>query len=404
MDSAYTFETLKERKIEHLVTAKDLDGYFDTVLTCHPVGTINHRDSDVKKFGIPIRRKINARNVFIEGKIGFSKYLAKLGVLNFILSQIILVIYLSKLVKSENIDFIRAEDAHYNGLVALLIAKLMKKPLLIGVWGNPDVIRDQSKKPITKRLFRTVAVERAVEAFVLARCDIAMVQNIENKGFLDGRNVPDERIEIVRFGNLIDPIHFNSPEEKLRLKPTEIDDDYDVDCKILVLARLEKIKMVDHVLQAFTVSNLKDLNLRLYFVGDGSLRNEMEQFAKEHALIDKVVFCGERDQVWIARALQEVDFIVSPLTGRALAEVALAGKPVIAYDVDWHSELVSTGETGYLVKYMDIDGLSDAIHHLYFYRKNNIEMGEKIRAKALDLLNVEKNTINEISIYEKLRS
>ena len=37
------------------------------------------------------------------------------------------------------------------------------------------------------------------------------------------------------------------------------------------------------------------------------------------------------------------------LTGRALAEAALGGVPIVAYDIDWHSEAVETGVTGELV-------------------------------------------------------
>ena len=44
----------------------------------------------------------------------------------------------------------------------------------------------------------------------------------------------------------------------------------------------------------------------------------------------RVVFGGNRDQAWLWRVMPHVAAVISPLTGRALAEAALAGVPLIA--------------------------------------------------------------------------
>lgn len=252
------------------------------------------------------------------------------------------------------------------------------------------------------RVFKFIFLERITERFVLRRCNIAMAQNIDNRKFLIESGVPEARAKVVRFGNLIDDRHFCDPAIRDMWQQTSISLDSSVDIKILVLSRLERLKLVDHVLQALTKLPPNTVTFKLYFVGDGSLRGAMNQFVLDNNLAKNVEFVGDKDQGWIARALHEIDFVISPLTGRALAEVALAGKPVVAYDVDWHNELVKTGETGILVKYLDVDALSEAMFQMMQNRSCFASMGNKIRELALSILDPASNIENEKSIYESL--
>jgi len=41
--------------------------------------------------------------------------------------------------------------------------------------------------------------------------------------------------------------------------------------------------------------------------------------------------------------------------------VALGAAPVVAYDIDWHSDLIESGVTGELVAYKDHVGLADGV-------------------------------------------
>lgn len=402
IDSAYTFEILKSRKIEHLVTAKDLEGFFEKVWTCHPVSTILLPNKDKKKFGKPSFSRLNDRNTFIIGKIGLLYFLRKIPVLNFLLSQLYLIHFLTNLINSEDIQYIRAEDAHYNGFLAWILSRRTKRPFLVGVWGNPDAIRARTKRPITPRLFGFIFIERYIENFILARCHFAMVQNIENKTFLQKKGLGEQKIKILRFGNLIDPIHFLSSGERKKWPSTSVGLEKVRGPKILVLSRLEELKLVQDVLYAINQEKFEGIEYKLFFVGDGALRVHMEQYVLNHGLTDRIIFCGNKDQKWIAKALDEVDFVVSPLTGRALAEVALAGKPVVAYDIDWHGELVETNQTGYLVKALDVDSLSSAIYCMVHQSSNYLTMGTLIRQKALSLLDVNENIDSEKKMYQSI--
>ena len=88
-------------------------------------------------------------------------------------------------------------------------------------------------------------------------------------------------------------------------------------------------------------------------VGDGRETSNLKSLAQKEGLIDQVVFAGNRSQAWIAGAFNLVDINVAPLCGRSLLEASLGGLPAVSYDVDWHSEIVVSGSTGFLVPNLD---------------------------------------------------
>ena len=54
-----------------------------------------------------------------------------------------------------------------------------------------------------------------------------------------------------------------------------------------------------------------------------------------------------------------MDLCISPITGRALVEVALGGVPVVGYDRDWQAEIIEHNVSGYICKFNDIEALSN---------------------------------------------
>ena len=147
-DTAYTYEFLIERSLQEFVTSKDLDGYFDHVWSEHALASLFKSHASGLRYGRPVVRKLNERHTHIEGKIGRFEKLAWFPALNFTLAQLELIWLLLKVIKQNRIKIIRAEDAWFNGLLGLILSYAKKLPLVTGVWGNPDTIRETSKEPV----------------------------------------------------------------------------------------------------------------------------------------------------------------------------------------------------------------------------------------------------------------
>ncbi len=102
--------------------------------------------------------------------------------------------------------------------------------------------------------------------------------------------------------------------------------------------------------------------LELWLVGDGPLRPRVEKRVKELGLNDKVRFLGYQNSVWSymksAKALL-LPSIIEGLPG-VILEAMFCRTPVVAYAVGGVSEVITQGETGWLVKAADEEGFTAA--------------------------------------------
>lgn len=400
-DTAYTYEILIDRNLQEFVTSKNLNGYFNHVWTVHAVASLFCSKDSESRYGRPVLRKLNESHTHIEGKVGRYKSLAWFPILNFILAQVDLVLLLNELVKKNSINIVRAEDPGFNGLLGILISYLNKLPLVVGVWGNPGAIRKNTKELVSPR-FKWMWLEELVEKFVLRRANIVLSQNNDNRDFVLGLGVDSHKSVITRIGSALDPVHF--------LAPSERDSGY-ADLEELGLAdqtvlmgifRLEKLKLPHHLIHVAHLLSKKGYTAKVLFVGDGSMREELVTLSKELGVGDQVVFCGNRDQLWLSRVIPLVTVVVSTLTGRALAEAALGGAPIVAYDIDWHAEAIETGLTGELVQYGDISSMARSIEKILNDKVYSKTIGDNARDRMLRLMDPQASDEILRNAYESL--
>jgi glycosyltransferase involved in cell wall biosynthesis len=401
-DSAFTHRIMVERDLFDLVLGRDLHGYFDHVWTVHPVASLLLPPQAPDRYGRTVLHEISARHSMIEGRIGRFRALAIVAVVNFLLAQWDLLRRLSRLMRERDIRVVRAEDAWYNGLLALLLARRHRLPLMIGVWGNPAEPRKRTGRPLMPRLFRWVWVEEMVERFVLRRADRVIVQNENNLEWVLAQGVPREKTAIFRLGNLIHEGHFTDPADRedggADLAGLGLGDDPVLIC----VARLEETKLTDHVVRL--VGTLRDRGraVKAILAGDGSFRETMEALARSLGVSDAIVFSGNRDQSWLARVLPKVTAVVSPSTGRSLVEAALAGAPIAAYDVDWQAELIESGKTGELVPLGDHVALADAVERIIDRPEHARKIGAAARRRVLAMMDPAAADRAQIATYEQL--
>jgi glycosyltransferase involved in cell wall biosynthesis len=100
--------------------------------------------------------------------------------------------------------------------------------------------------------------------------------------------------------------------------------------------------------------------------------------------------------------MHTADVIVSPLTGRALIEAALSGTPVVAYDVEWHRELIRNHDTGLLVPYRDYAAMATAILWVFDHPGEAGTLGAHARAAALEQFHPRKLLREEIACFERV--
>ncbi len=132
------------------------------------------------------------------------------------------------------------------------------------------------------------------------------------------------------------------------------------------------------------------------------MRHDMERQAQESGVAADVLFAGTRDQGWIARALSSATVALCPYSGLALVEAALSSTPVVGYDVEWHAEFITSGETGLLVPYGDVEGLAEAVGKLFHDPERRRAIGEAARSHALRHMDREDAVAVKRSLYASL--
>lgn len=149
---------------------------------------------------------------------------------------------------------------------------------------------------------------------------------------------------------------------------------------------------------------LKDSSIKFLIVGNGPLRNELEDYSKKLGIENNVVFTGERSD--IPELLQSMNiFVMSSLyegMSNAIMEAMLSGLPVVATDVGGNRELIVQNETGYLCPLKDTEAFVNIIVSLINNESKAKKLGENGRRKILNEFTIEKMIQNTESIYKNL--
>ena len=161
----------------------------------------------------------------------------------------------------------------------------------------------------------------------------------------------------------------------------------DDDIAVGTIARLFHLKGHDDLLEVAPSLCARHPRLKFLWVGDGLLRPQFERRIAEMNLADRFVLTGLVPPARIPELAAAMDVLVHPSRreglARALPQGSLAGKPVVTYDVDGNREGVVDGETGFVLRPFDREGMARAIDLLLADEEMRRSMGRAGRAFAL---------------------
>ena len=400
--SAYTYDYLKAYGMEIFVQGRDAGDFFKEVLTISPMASLQYSEGDSRNYSKPEFFQLDSKNRILEGRITRYRFLRKVPALNFLISQISLMFSLIRNGKLHDVQLVRSEDPRLNGLYGFVFSKILRKPFVVGVWGNPGRLRELNQSPMNPRLFPTIKSEELFEKFILRRADAVLAQNQENLNYALEAGVDPAKTHFTELGVGINKAHFLAPNLRKNVR-----EDFEAwgalnTCVLVCISRLEASKMVDHAIMSSKTLKDAGIDFKLILIGDGRELENLKSLAKNLDLADEVIFAGNRSQEWIAGALNFVDIDVAPLCGRSLLEASLGGLPAVSYDVDWHSEIVIPGSTGFLVQNLDFTAMGAAILELWKDEKFRTQMAIAMHEKALELASPQKIAMRQRMIYQNL--
>ena len=161
--------------------------------------------------------------------------------------------------------------------------------------------------------------------------------------------------------------------------------------RIVYVGRLDALKGVDLLIEAFALAVGRGLDAELQIVGGGSADEFRRVLGRisQLRLTDRVKLPGVLPQSELPNIYSEADCIVAPsfheTFGLAVLEAAACATPAIAADVDGLRAIVADGKTGYLIDDRDARIYADKIVELMGNEKLRIEMSKAARKRAENL-------------------
>jgi glycosyltransferase involved in cell wall biosynthesis len=177
----------------------------------------------------------------------------------------------------------------------------------------------------------------------------------------------------------------------------------DDDVLLTFVGRLVPIKRVDVLLRAVSRARASGAPVRLAIVGDGELRSELENLARDLAVADNVYFAGYRQDMLPVAAASDLAVLSSDNEGTpvSLIEAGAAGTAGVATRVGGVPDVV-TSETGVLTPAGDPDALGDAIAMLAGNAALRGQLGERARDHVAARYSVDRLVGDIDSLYSEL--
>ncbi len=172
------------------------------------------------------------------------------------------------------------------------------------------------------------------------------------------------------------------------------------------VGRLQEVKDQHTLIQA--VGALIDEHpqwrstIRLVIVGDGPLRQTLEQSTRDAGIHEMVWMAGAREDIHLVLRAMNVFVLPSEAEGisNTILEAMATGLPVIATRVGGNAELVVEGKTGLLIPPKDPQALQKAI--LQYLESPHLvqEHGKAGRARVEQVFSMQEMVNNYLQVYD----
>lgn len=163
--------------------------------------------------------------------------------------------------------------------------------------------------------------------------------------------------------------------------------------QVICVGSLEEYKGHKYLLEGLGAPELERLRVR--FVGEGPLRDDLERLARELGVSDRVEWMGELDEVGVADLLAQSDLFVLPsVVGAggqmeglpmAIVEALASGVAVVSTRLSAIPEVIEDGTTGFLAAPADAESLVDAIQKALRPTAIDHEAGRRLVESEFDV-------------------
>lgn len=383
------YESLCRKGLDASMMLRDENGFFERLVTVHVLSR------QTRKLELP------GNNTLYEVGLDFFPGLSRSRLLRWLLAPVHFFRTLRlilNLIAQEDIDFVRANDPFWSGLLGLFSSRLARVPLCVSIHADYEKCYQLRGAGDSYTLFGWRWPAEWVCRRVLASADLVLPIRKSLVKWAVDRGANPARVRIIPHGIDMEPF-CHLPEEDVRAQ-LAVPDWVPI---ISFAGRLSKENYIYDVLEAASRLVGMGYDFRLVIAGSGAEEAEVKRRVESDKELSRVlIFTGSLPRLTVLELRRSSRVSVCLMGGFSLIEACAAGSPVVAYDVEWHSELVRSGETGYLLPEGDIDGLAEALAKLLSDRDLARCMGMAGRRIAMARHNLSVASRAKCSCYEEL--
>lgn len=276
---------------------------------------------------------------------------------------------------------------------SLWAARLCKIPLVLEV--NAPLALERSKELDERLYFKSIA--HAVERYVCTHADLTIVVSTPLKDYLESVGVPEGKCLVMPNG--VDEVKF-----KPQPKDTELMKSLGIASNALVIGFTGILRPwhgVEMLVNATQMLKNAGTPVNLLIVGDGPIKQELEEAIHDAGLEAQAVITGRVPHEEICRYVALFDIAVSPkatfyASPMKIIEYMAQGKAVVAPNMPNICDIICSGETGLLFAPEDGASLAETLLKLDGNSKLKNMLGTNARTVVTDRLNWQANARNVI--------
>ncbi len=248
------------------------------------------------------------------------------------------------------------------------------------------------------------ALFRACERWAADRCHaLVSVADAMTDLLVDARVVPREKFTTIYSGMEVEPFldaerHRDRVRRELGYAPEHV--------VVGKVARLFHLKGHADVVRAAEHVIRQCPQVRFLFVGDGLLRDRLQQQIDAAGLADYFQFTGLVPPEQIPGLIAGMDIVVHASLREGLARVLpqalITGRPAVSYDIDGAREVVVTQKTGVLVPPKDVGQLAHGIRQLASDGSLRERLGAEGRRRFAPVFRHQAMTEQLRALYERV--
>jgi glycosyltransferase involved in cell wall biosynthesis len=361
------YDALQRKGVDQAILERDEAGFFERVITLHPLA-LRARVIDLNE--------VHRIHEFSLGRAlaGRARWPDRIAA-PFLLLGVFRAA--CRIARAERIDLVRATDPYLMGLLAWWVSRCVRVPFCVSV--HADYAKRFQLTPAHGFAASLRRVAGWLPSFVVKRADMVMPIREHMVAPLEASGAPRSAIRVIPHGIDMTPFEqepvldarawFGVPESA---------------SIVSFVGRVSRDNYVADVVAAVERVAARRSDIVFVIVGEGPEEPELRRRLLGNPAVASRVRLFPFQSHDRAVALRRISMVALCLMGGfSLIEACAAGCPAIAYDVEWHAELVQNGTTGFLVPEHDVAAVAAAVETLVDHPREAADMGREARRRAM---------------------